>query len=267
MLSILLQARAQGKGIAKKEVAQYVKRVGGHVDCERWALPTRSNLTSEADAMANFEHLFEKTGGLPKSSESFWTSLFALYVLHLGRTNGMIKVWERLDSDKAPYYGPRKGSSSLDLSGLKFEDVSVEPKAHAMAHYFNLVAGLSPKDSGFEPDLVLSRSPSGSPGTRYLFVENKITQKLQPNQMDNYPRLVKSLNKKGTKAEFLLLMSVGSNKVDRQARILKTQLGPCFGLLLWEDILRGMSRSGLVLPGVDFQQLEKFTEDLDVDAA
>jgi hypothetical protein len=217
--------------------------------------------------MANFKHLFEKTSGLPKSSESFWTSLFALYVLHLGRTNGMIKVWERLDSDKAPYYGPRKGSSSLDLSGLKFEDVSVEPKAHATACYFKLVAGLSAEDSGFEPDLVLWRPPSGSSGPTYLFVENKITQKLQQNQMQNYPRLVKSLNKKGTKAEFLLLMSVGSNEVDRQARILKTQLGPCFGLLLWEDILRGMSRSGLVLPGIDFQQLDKFTEDLDMDAA
>src|SRR6267378_1086664 len=101
--------------------------------------------------MSNMTHLFKTGSGLPDSSESFWTSLFALYLLHLGRTNGMLNVWERLDSDKAPYYRPRKGSSTLDLSGLKFENVSVEPKALAMARYFKSVAGLSAEDSGFEP--------------------------------------------------------------------------------------------------------------------
>lgn len=214
--------------------------------------------------MSNITNLFEETSGLPNSSESFWTSLFALYVLHLGATNGTVKVWERLDSDKAPYYRLRKGSSLLDLSGLKLENVSVEPKA--MARYFKSVADLSDKDSGFAPDVVLSRPSSRSSGPMYIVVENKITQRLQKNQMQNYPRLVQSLNKKGIEAEFLLLMSVGFEKIDSQAKVLKTQLGPRFGLLLWEDIIRGMSSSGFVLPGVDFRQFVKYTGDLDVDA-
>jgi hypothetical protein len=214
--------------------------------------------------MSNITNLFEETSGLPNSSESFWTSLFALYVLHLGGTNGTVKIWERLDSDKAPYYRLRKGSSLLDLSGMKLENVTVEPKA--MAPYFKSVAELSAEDSGFVPDVVLYRHSSRSSGPMYIFVENKITQQLQPNQIVNYPRLVQSLNKKGIEAEFLLLMSVGSKTLDFQAKVLKTQLGPRFGLLLWEDIIRGMSNSGLVLPGVDFRQLVKYTGDLDVDA-
>jgi len=62
-------------------------------------------------------------------------------------------------------------------------------------------------------------------------------------------------------------MSVGSEELDRQAQALKTELGPRFGLLLWEEIIRAMSRSRFALPGVDSKQLERFTGDLDVDAA
>lgn len=214
----------------------------------------------------NMTDFFEEASGLPKSSESFWTCLFALYLLHLGKTKGSIKVWERLDSNKAPYYGRRKGSPWFDLSGLRFEDVTVEPKT--LARHLKLVAKLSAEEAGFEPDVVLVRPSSSLSKRRYVFIENKITQKLQPNQIENYPKLIGSLNKKGIEAEFLLLMSIGSNEVDNQARgALKTQLGPRLGLLLWEDVICEMGRGGFVLPGIDFLQFEKFTRDLDADAA
>ena len=216
--------------------------------------------------MSNMTDLFKKERtGLPSSSESFWTSLFALYILHLGKIGGELKVWERLATGHAPWYGPRKTSSLIHLAGLKFEDISIEPTHERTARYFASVAGLLVEDAGFSPDILLHRS-SAAPqsGPTCIVIENKLTEKLQKNQIENYPRLLGALEKKGIKAELLLLTFMGSEPVDKQASTLKERLGNQLGLLLWEDVIREMTKRGFALAGVDFLQLD--TDDLDKDA-
>lgn len=214
--------------------------------------------------MRNFTHFFE-TGPL-NSSESFWTSLFALHLLHLGEIGGTLKIWSRLDRERPPYYSQRKERPFLELGNVTWQAIAIEPRCAQMGAYLAARAKVPIREASFEPDVVLTRTGDGDPGPRYTLIENKITQVLQENQMENYPRLVKKLMETGSSAQALLLMSVGSRKVDKQARRLQHELDNAFGILLWEDVLRDMNRTQLDLPGVNFQPLENYTTDLEVDA-
>lgn len=72
----------------------------------------------------NASNLFERRGGeesLPGSSESFWTTVFGLFLLHLGKSSEKEKellVWQCKNPPAPPWYEPASEPSTLNVAGL-----------------------------------------------------------------------------------------------------------------------------------------------------
>ncbi|HEV2488987.1 MAG TPA: hypothetical protein VGT03_04200 [Candidatus Acidoferrales bacterium] len=201
---------------------------------------------------------------MPHHSESFWTSLFALFVLHLAERGAALNVWHCKEPTDGRYYEPRHSSGAIVLAGLRATDVSVEPPTGAMK---SVVQGLLNEEvnaAGIRPDLFI-RVPLAAPSGewKYLFIENKTTGGFQPNQEENYPALLESFEKNGKPCEFLLLTSVGSCKPYESAKRFQRTMREAFGLLLWEEVLLQMKAHELKLPGIDTGAWQPFTRDFE----
>lgn len=209
--------------------------------------PNRSNAT----------YLFRRGGErLPACSESFWTTCFSLLILHLAKVNEPLRVWECRDSIQKPWYWKRESSPLLDVSGLTFNDISVEPSSAADPADFGDVAR-------FRPDVLLS-FPS-KPG-RVVLIENKTSACAQSNQLDNYPRASAHLTQRGIINETLWLVSVGStDQLYGQLKTLEKSLRSNFGVLLWEDVLQVMLSTNFQLPGVPVKKWSEYKSDFEKD--
>lgn len=159
---------------------------------------------SQVDADNNATYLFERKGELlPASSESFWTACFGFFMLHLASARRQLRIWECREAVCAPWYWKRASSPFLDLSGLTFSDISMEPTTA-----LGRVANVDVRIAGFRPDLLLRFS--GEEPT-ILLIENKTTDCAQPNQLENYPALSRTLDENHVRNQVLWLVSVGSS--------------------------------------------------------
>jgi hypothetical protein len=208
---------------------------------------------------------------LPPLSESFWTSLLALFFLHLGKSkHSDITVWTCTRNPSAPWYERRREAATLNLRDLELHDVAVEPVTLEGEGTFGSL-NVPSKVGGISPDLFI-RLRSNSPGsaTKHVLIECKtVGAELNLNQKESYPNLLAYLNEQGIGAElleYLLVMSVGvSNRLYRDAQNLQGRMGSrglSFGLLLWEDILQKMKGCGFHLPGIDIDGWQVYTDDL-----
>lgn len=219
----------------------------------------------------NATWLFEGTGAgnMPHNSESFWTSLFALFVLHLAKRGTALTVWQCKEPTDGRYYELRHSSSSIALSGVQVADISIEPPTRAMQGFVYSLLNEKLDAAGIRPDLFMRVPLVGTPRQyKYVFIENKTTEGLQSNQEENYPALIKSIKeKKDTLCEFLLLTSVGSCKPYESAKRFQESMGGSFGMLLWEDVFREMRAQDFKLAGIDVDAWQPFTNALDTVAA
>jgi hypothetical protein len=219
----------------------------------------------------NATYLFEgkyKERTWPSSSESFWTALFALFVLHLatGSTpRGRLTVWHCTDGSNNKWYKPRAVRPSLEFTDLTFDSIAIEPRVlpspwPGTQHILDTTVG------GFSPDIVI-RSPDLGRADQFIVIENKIAGYLAPNQCENYPRLAGWLVERGTPFDFLLLQSAGCHKtLHEQARCFQREpWGSNFGILLWEEVLREMLRTEFTLAGLPVQSWHVYTEALESD--
>jgi hypothetical protein len=210
----------------------------------------------------NATHFFERREGdrtFPTCSESFWSTVFSFFLLHIAREKEgdcTLRVWQPTERSGPPWYEPKPTAHSLDPHGLTFQDVAVEP---------NTLVGVWPEIdiaiTGIAPDLML-RFDRGS-GYEYVFVETKVTSgaHLNSNQLSSYPSLIKSLAPRGTKSRLFILKSIGCSTVlYNETRRLARDLGDRFGILLWEEIFRAMHAYGFSLPGLTGQMLEAYTD-------
>lgn len=207
---------------------------------------------------SNATYLFGRAGErLPACSESFWTTCFSLFLLHLARLNKPLRIWECRDSVHRPWYWKRASSPLLDVSDLTLNDISVEPSSAGDPADFGNVAR-------FRPDVLLSFP--GKPG-RVVLIENKTSQCAQANQLKDYPLLSSIFTNRGMTNEVLWLVSVGSKrKLYTQLKNLESILQGRFGVLLWEDVLGLMASCAFKLPGMPIEEWSKYTSDLDEDA-
>lgn len=224
--------------------------------------------------LLNATYLFEekKTDGslpeLPHKSESFWTTIFALFLLHLGNTKtgkGKLPIFQCIEPrpNQRPWYERRHENPILNLAGLKFEDLTVEPPSLA-GPWFHLDREAPQEKGGFRPDVVIAPRQSNSV-PNYILIENKtIGSNLTKRQMDNYTNLFSFLSNNKINCEFLLLLSVGNN-IDKAARKLQEKLKDKFGLLLWEDILRQMKVHQFQLPGINIEQWQEYAKSFNTD--
>lgn len=216
----------------------------------------------------NATWLFQrKNGSLPACSESFWTTTFAYFLLHLADVkDAELTIWRCTGSNCAPWYEPRPTSSKLSVSGLQFDDLSVECPSLA-GNFFSPDLCVPPEIGGFRPDVLVKTFPQGTKKQpKYWLIETKTTELLQGNQEINYPRLVNYLAQHVIDAEFLLLISVGAEGLYRPASQLQRELDHRFGLLLWEDVIRRMAQYGFRLPGLSVADWQGFTHSIAKDA-
>jgi hypothetical protein len=205
---------------------------------------------------------------LPHKSESFWTAIFSLFLLDLGKVGsikGHPRVWQCKEATTQPWYELRRGSPILKLTGLEFDDLVMEPPTLA-GHWFDEKVEVPARIGGVRPDVLLRlRSNSPNKMSHYVLIENKtVGADLNKNQVETYPKLLSFLSDHSIECQFILLMSVGvTEKIYKSAKILQQNLGSKFGLLLWEDIFRQMKEHQFQLPGIEIDSWQKYTEALD----
>lgn len=206
----------------------------------------------------NMTYLFERLESkskLPACSESFWTSIFCLYLLHLGemkKKDQRLNIWQFSKSDSWYSQQPHR---YLTVDGMTFDDIVSEPKGLWEAYRSNdNPLTIPPECGGFEPDIILRIPNERDDKYKYVLIENKITTNacLAGNQMTNYPLLIKYLSYNSIYCEFYILRSVGcSKKLDEQTIFFQNELNKNFGILLWEDIMLQMIDFKFNLPGIN----------------
>lgn len=216
------------------------------------------------NSKGNATYLFERAGDMPHHSESFWTSLFGLFVLHLANREASLNIWQCRKTASEASYEPRIGANSLALKGIKACDMSIEPPTAATRRFVWNLLNEGVQAAGIRPDILLRIRPSGvGPKEKYIFIENKTTEDLQRNQEENYPSLIEAFNRLGKPCEFLLLTSVGADKPYNSALAFQKIMGKNFGLILWEDAIRQMKREKFEIQGIDVEEWQPFTEEFD----
>jgi hypothetical protein len=220
----------------------------------------------------NATYLFEdsnKERVWPASAESFWTTLFSLFILHLSNgtaPRGKLTIWHCTDGPKAPWYVPRS-KEKLEFKNVTFDDITVEP--YGLCRPFLCTnETLTAEAGGFSPDIVVrSRSKNRD---HFVIIENKVTSgsHLAPNQIENYPCLMKWLSERKISFDFLILQSVGCcDALAEQTRFLQKEWQRHFGILLWEEVLREMKRTNFLLTGVPIDRWERYSKALDTDCS
>lgn len=162
----------------------------------------------------NATYLFEGTYGRvwPPSSESFWTAIFGMFLLHLGAgpvPQGQLTVWQCSDGGNKKWYSKRLSKPILELTDLDFESIVIEPRA-LWKPWPETSFDLPTAVGCFSPDIVMrSRGQEGT--QHFTIIENKITTGacFADNQLENYSHLAKWLREHDIAFDILLLQSVG----------------------------------------------------------
>jgi hypothetical protein len=212
----------------------------------------------------NATWLFEReTSGanFPNSSESFWSALFGLFLTYLGaRGNSeenLLKVWAVTDPD-APSF---RKSCPIDVGSVGFDDIAVEP-GKLDRKYFREGIDLPPEARRCEPDLFVRLRSTDSDAPTHLLIENKtIRAPFDAEQQAKYLQLLEVVDKEAIRPRMLLLTSAfPENKILFAAHSMQHKLHDKFGLLLWEDIIGQMNRTGFSPAGVNVGEWQRYTD-------
>lgn len=220
--------------------------------------------------MSNATCLFEGSTNerlWPASAESFWTSLFGLFALHIGAGAtplAALTIWHGTNGTDGKWYVPRTPQPRLQLRNLGFDSIAIEPTG-INKPWPGTGLVLSARDGGFSPD-VLIRSRESNGTDHFAVVEDKVTSKacLADNQMENYPRLAACLAANGISFDILFLQSAGCcDALHQQALTFQeAPWGNHFGIILWEEVLRMMVATGFPA-GVPLDAWQAYTSVLD----
>lgn len=206
-------------------------------------------------------------------SESFWTSIFCLFLLHLSTKKEDIDtlgVWICEESGH-PKWFMKKKDYVFNINKLAFADIAIESPIHE-GLFREMHKKLPQNCSGIKPDLFITCKLDNPHKYDYIIIENKISnQDFTWPQKNGYPELVKYLNECGMTCYFILLISVGNDfsfngAKDLQHKMIEEGLEKYFGVLLWEDVIRKMHKNRFLLPGININDWQKNTDALDEDA-
>jgi len=214
----------------------------------------------------NATHLFgstDKKNGLLPNSESYWTTLFSFYLLHLSTActaNKLITTWSC--TDRKPFWFERQPKSVwLSVDGLKSKDITIETPNGLVGIWKNNIVDEDYYFTGISPD-ILFRIPQSNGNDRYVIIENKVRTgaDLNSNQKTSYRDLVLS---KEINCSLFLLQSLGANNIYKSAVKLQEEIHQSnrFGVILWEDVIRCMKRDDFTISGINFDDWKIYTED------
>lgn len=185
----------------------------------------------------NATYLFLKPANCYHNAESFWTSVFALYILS-GRAKP-IPTYDFIINSGKWEFKPKSGDFSFEETP-GFFDVVVEGKISYDSFEIDPPIELQ----ALTPDIVIKR-----PGKHVSIVEIKTTgrHRLGEHQLSLYMKLFHWLKEVGWKPQFYLLLSAGhESKPDFE--LIRNREHPDkrqpHSIMLWEDVLELMSQSG-----------------------
>lgn len=177
--------------------------------------------------MGNATYLFEKPERNFHNSESFWSSLFAIYILITSNSKDPISI---------PIYKYRvvenkwrfEPSGELSIPpGLSYHNVVVEGKINESS--FENMPNIPPELYDIRPDIIIKHNKM------VHIVEIKtIGHKIGEYQKSNYEKLVNKLKENGYEANLYFLLSVGHEHESDWAMLAKDDIK----ILLWEDVLK-----------------------------
>lgn len=177
----------------------------------------------------NATWLFEYPPKDLHNSEQWWSSLFSMFVLHLGAQSKPEPIAVYQCNGEKDWRFTLARDRSLDCTGLKYDEVFVEQKLHK--DIFELRAW--PDElGGVSPDILIVRRPRKTA----ILIENKTIRATFNGQIERYLRIVNHLCEQGWSARFLPLISCGY-EVERERRLLQD-----LDVILWEDVLRRMDK-------------------------
>jgi hypothetical protein len=210
--------------------------------------------------------LTEKNRGLLPNSESYWSTLFSFYLLHLSTAriaNKLITTW--FCTNQGPHYFKRKAASAyLSVEGLTSKDIAVEPTKSLKGIWRSSKIDKNDYFTGISPDIIFKIAQTTGKD-RYVLIENKVKAgaDLNSNQKTSYPDLIKQLSKEKIDCSLFLLQSLGADKIYESAMTLQEDFSQSnnFGVILWEDVIRCMKRDGFIIAGIDFDAWQPYTED------
>jgi len=197
----------------------------------------------------NATYLFELTKGKSEQefalpcSESFWTTVFTLFLLGHSEQIGSIRVWHY--QRQKPYFKSSQGRI-FDLRGLHASHIAVEPSVASHIRHFGELVNDSSEEvarwSGFRPDLLVRR-PLTDGRHKYTFVEVKTGSISAASQLENYSALISELTRKRIPCEFFFLCSVGGKALDTSVLSFQqmADLNEKFAVLLWEEVFLEMA--------------------------
>lgn len=170
----------------------------------------------------NATHLFEQF----RHSESYWTSLFALFLRWLSATenNRTINLWNFNYDERSWKY--EKSGEDLDCRGLGFGDILVERN---LGEFLGVKTKTAKK-----PDLILCH-----PGGKLTIIENKTIRHKIGEQIALYHRILESAN---ASYRILLLVSLGYEMKEDWKTVSARGLP---SLILWEEILQLLGENNL----------------------
>ena len=195
------------------------------------------------DPAKNATHLFELPKRQHRSSESFWSSLFALWILGESASGQSLKLptfrFMRNGDDDWWFDPGDPGDPPRPLiipAGLCFQDIVVEGKI--MPGFLDGLTEDIPDDLfALSPDVLIYAEK------RIIIVEVKtLGYHLGPDQIRNYRHLADYLTKNGFSTELYFLLSAG-HEVESDWDLLEAprdQEGFTFRILLWEQVLKKM---------------------------
>lgn len=187
------------------------------------------------NASDNATWLFIRPSPYFHNSESWWSALFSILVLHLARAdNPKIPLRKCVGSPKESF---NFLGEYLDCSDVKFDEVLVDAKLTQ-----RLFPGIAwPNEfRDTRPDIMIHRPKL----KRITLIENKTVGANLGEQLDRYYEVKEHLSKEGWSVEFFLLISSGYENRREWRAVEKTETK----LILWEDVLRIMDSTDFFRP-------------------
>lgn len=180
--------------------------------------------------------LFQLPSNDYHNSESFWSSLFALYILALSNSQKelIIPAYNYHHDDSTGHWFFEQDGNFQIPPGLSFHNVIVEGKVNH--HSFPGIDKIDNEYLNLQPDIIITRQ------REIYIIEIKTVGHRIGKQKSLYERLVKFLNEREFHVELFFLLSIG-HESKSDWRLLRNNEESQFRILLWERILEDIVKN------------------------
>jgi hypothetical protein len=167
------------------------------------------------------------------SSESFWTSIFALYILIASDLRKPTQIPTYKFKDDQDHWEYIKNGEFNVLMGLKYDDLIIEGKINKFMELIEISAQYITKEYwDKKPDIIIKKD------NQIIIIEVKtIGSPLLKDSVEFYIKLKNYIKTKSEyNVELYFLYSLGNNEAEKYLN----NNDPPFKIILWEHVLKAI---------------------------